>query len=510
MNGKGRVIVIDDEVNAASALETLLREDGFEVASANDARTGLTLLEKHDPDVVLTDLRMPGMDGLELLARIKQLRPETMVVIMTAYGTVKTAVKAMKLGAEDYLSKPIDVEELEVVLQKTLEKKRLVEEARVLRERVDQKYRFENLIGESPGMLACFKTTRQVAPSSASVLLLGESGTGKELFAQALHQGSPRRNRPFIKVACAALPETLLESELFGHEKGSFTGALYSRAGRFEMADGGTLFLDEIGDISPTVQVKLLRFLEEREFERVGGSKTFKVDVRIVTATHRDLRKKIEEGAFREDLYYRLNVIEVHIPALRDRPSDIPLLAHHFLHRFAVQNRKEIRRFSDDAMALLLGYRWPGNVRELENAIERAVVLSEQDVLDPSHFPTLRRVTPVAATAAALVAPPAAAVAESDAPPAPASAPAPVPVAPPLAAPPAPEPAPASVPVTTPAGVPVPGSTLADIEREAILRTLDAVNGSTSKAARVLRISPRKIQYKLKEYASQGLIRGSR
>ncbi|MCM2254576.1 MAG: sigma-54 dependent transcriptional regulator [Vicinamibacteria bacterium] len=511
MNGKGRVIVIDDEVNAASALETLLREDGFEVASANDARTGLTLLEKHDPDIVLTDLRMPGMDGLELLARIKQARPETMVVIMTAYGTVKTAVKAMKLGAEDYLSKPIDVEELEVVLQKTLEKKRLVEEARVLRERVDQKYRFENLIGESPGMLSCFKTVRQVAPSSASVLLLGESGTGKELFAQALHQGSPRRNRPFIKVACSALPETLLESELFGHEKGSFTGALYSRAGRFEMADGGTLFLDEIGDISPTVQVKLLRFLEEREFERVGGSKTFKVDVRIVAATHRDLRKKIEDGQFREDLYYRLNVIELHIPSLRERPSDIPLLAHHFLHRFAVQNRKEVRRFSDDAMALLLGYRWPGNVRELENAIERAVVLSEVDVLDPGHFPTLRRVTPVAATAAVMT---------------PGQPPVHEPVglasAPYIAPPPEPpttsaaEATPAANPVPAPQSssglavpapvVPIPGSTLADIEREAILRTLDAVNGSTSKAARVLKISPRKIQYKLKEYQQQGLL----
>jgi len=460
MSSKGRVVVIDDEVNAAQALETLLREDGYEVWNAQDARSGLQLVEKEDPDVILTDLRMPGMDGLELLARIKEACPETMVILMTAYGTVKTAVQAMKLGAEDYLSKPIDVEELEVVLQRTVEKKRLLEETRSLRARLDHKYRFDNLVGESPEMLAVFKTIRQVAPSSASVLLLGESGTGKELFAQALHQNSPRRHRPFIKVACAALPETLLESELFGHEKGSFTGAIATRAGRFEAADGGTLFLDEIGDISPTVQIKLLRFLEEREFERVGGNRTFKVDVRIVAATHRDLRKKLEEGAFREDLYYRLNVIEVHIPPLRDRAGDIPILAHYFLRRYADANTKEIKGLSDEALSLLLQHKWPGNVRELENAIERAVVLADQPVLTPGHFPTLRSPRGEAA---------------------------------------APRP-------SGGLGVSIPGSTLGEIEREAILRTLEAVGGSTSRAAALLKISPRKIQYKLKEYQQQGIL----
>jgi two-component system NtrC family response regulator/two-component system response regulator HydG len=466
MGVKGRLVVIDDEVNAAAALETLLKEDGYEVARAHDARSGLSLLEKTEPDVVLTDLRMPGMDGLELLAKIKEIRPETMVILMTAYGTVKTAVKAMKLGAEDYLSKPIDVEELEVVLQKALDRKGLVEEARSLRERLEHKYRLDNLVGESPEMLSVFKTIRQVAPSSASVLLLGESGTGKELFAQALHQNSPRRNKPFIKVACAALPETLLESELFGHEKGSFTGAVYTRAGRFEAADGGTLFLDEIGDITPTVQVKLLRFLEEREFERVGGNKTFKVDVRIVAATHRDLKKKLEEGSFREDLFYRLNVIEIHIPPMRDRPGDIPLLAHHFLRKYSDANAKDIKGISDDVLALLLSHSWPGNVRELENAMERAVVLTSEGVLTPSHFPTLRR-------AAGADAPkPAAGVAAL--------------------------------------GVRIPGSTLADLEREAILRTLEAVGGSTSKAAAILDISARKIQYKLKEYQQQGIVSGRR
>jgi two-component system NtrC family response regulator/two-component system response regulator HydG len=466
MSVKGRLVVIDDEVNAAAALETLLKEDGYEVARAHDARSGLSLLEKTEPDVVLTDLRMPGMDGLELLARIKEIRPETMVILMTAYGTVKTAVKAMKLGAEDYLSKPIDVEELEVVLQKALDRKGLVEEARSLRERLEHKYRLDNLVGESPEMLAVFKTIRQVAPSSASVLLLGESGTGKELFAQALHQNSPRRTKPFIKVACAALPETLLESELFGHEKGSFTGAVYTRAGRFEAADGGTLFLDEIGDITPTVQVKLLRFLEEREFERVGGNKTFKVDVRIVAATHRDLKKKLEEGSFREDLYYRLNVIEIHIPPMRERPGDIPLLAHHFLRKYSDANAKDLKGISDDVLALLLSHSWPGNVRELENAMERAVVLTSEGVLTPAHFPTLRR------------------AAGAD----------------------APKPAAGMAAL----GVRIPGSTLADLEREAILRTLEAVGGSTSKAAAILDISARKIQYKLKEYQQQGIVSGRR
>jgi two-component system NtrC family response regulator len=462
MSRNGRIVVIDDEVNAATALETLLREDGYEVSSAHDARSGLALLEQTDADVVLTDLRMPGMDGLELLARIKEIRPQTMVLLMTAYGTVKTAVRAMKMGADDYLGKPIDVEELEMVLEKVLEKKRLLEETKVLRDRLTDKYDFDNLVGQSAEILSVFKTVRQVAPSSSSVLLLGESGTGKELFAQALHENSPRRGKPFIKVACAALPETLLESELFGHEKGSFTGAMYTRSGRFESADGGTLFLDEIGDITPTVQVKLLRFLEEHEFERVGGNRTFKVDVRIVAATHRDLGKKIEDGSFREDLYYRLNVIEILIPTLRERTGDIPLLAHHFMHHYAAANKKEVRGFSDEVLAMLLRHPWPGNVRELQNAMERAVVLATEPVLTPAQFPTLRRAEMAATAGKSLD--------------------------------------------RKPVGPAIPGSTLAEIEREAILRTLEAVEGSTSRAAELLQISARKIQYKLKEYHLESAI----
>ncbi|HEY6548531.1 MAG TPA: sigma-54 dependent transcriptional regulator, partial [Vicinamibacteria bacterium] len=441
---RARLVVIDDERNAADALGALLHDDGYEVAVGYDAETALRLLEAQEPDLVLTDLRLPGLDGLELLGRIRQMHPSTMVIVMTAYGTVKNAVKAMKLGAEDYLSKPVDVEELELVVSRALEKKSLLAEANVLRQRLEQKYRFDNLVGESPPMLEVLKSVRQIAPSNASVLLLGESGTGKELFAQAIHENSPRKRRPFVKVACAALPETLLESELFGHEKGSFTGAIAARAGRFELADGGTLFLDEIGDITPTVQVKLLRFLEEHEFERVGGNKTLKVDVRMVAATHRDLEARIREGLFREDLFYRLNVIELHIPSLRDRRSDIPILAHHFLKRFAEANQKEVRGFSDEALGLLARHSWPGNVRELENAIERAVVLASEPLLGPAHFPTLvaRAAEPV---------------------------------------------------VPAPGGVRIPGSSLAEIEREAIQRTLESVSGSTSRAARVLGISPRKI-----------------
>ena len=455
MSSKGRIVVIDDEANAAAALEEILHEEGYEVATAPDGAAGLTLLEGFEADLVLTDLRMPGVDGLEVLARVKEIHPDAVVVIMTAYGTVKTAVRAIKAGAEEYLTKPIDVEGLQVVLQRAMEKKALRAETRNLRERLDHKYRLDSVVGESPEMLSAFKTLRQVAPSNSSVLLVGESGTGKELFAQALHQNSSRRHRPFVKVACAALPETLLESELFGHEKGAFTGALFTRAGRFEVANGGTLFLDEIGDISPTVQVKLLRFLEEREFERVGGNKTYKVDVRIVVATHRDLPKLIEAGTFREDLYYRMNVIQIRIPPLRERGNDIVLLVHHFIRKYAEANGKHIRGTSDAAMTMLLRHAWPGNVRELENAIERAVVLSDGPTLHEPHFPTLRR---------------------ADAP----------------------------APGYVPGRVRIPGSTLEDLQREAILRTMEAVEGSTSRAAAMLGISPRKIQYKVKEYQHGG------
>ncbi len=451
---RGTILIADDEETARTSLATILTEDGYQVRTAADGEEALRLVAEESPDVLLTDLRMPGMDGNELLTRVRRAYPEVGVVVMTAFGTIRSAVEALKEGAEDYLTKPIDVEELEHLLGKILQKKRLVAETRILRERVDDTYRFENIIGRSPEMLEVFRLVEQVAPSQASILITGESGTGKELIAQAVHQRSPRRDAPFVKVSCAALPETLLESELFGHERGAFTGALSRRAGRFEIAAGGTIFLDEIGDVPLGMQVKLLRFLQERQFERLGGNRTLTVDVRVIAATHRDLPQSIKAGTFREDLYYRLNVIEIRMPPLRERTQDIPLLVDFFAKRFGAANAKKVAGVSEDAIAALMGYAWPGNVRELEHAIERAVILAREETLEPSLFPTLPNVSE--------------------------------------------KPEPGGAPV-------VPGSTLAEIERDAILKTLEAVGGSTSRAAAILGISPRTIQYKVKQYRSEGV-----
>jgi two-component system NtrC family response regulator/two-component system response regulator HydG len=404
------------------------------------------------PDVLVTDIRMPGMDGHELLARVRRAYPDVAIVIMTAHGTIRSAVQALREGAEDYLTKPISVEELEHLLDRILKRGRLMAETRILRERVDDAYRFENIIGRSAEMLEVFRLVEQVAPSQASILITGESGTGKELVAQALHQRSPRRDAPFVKVSCAALPETLLESELFGHERGAFTGALSRRAGRFEIAAGGTIFLDEIGDVPPGMQVKLLRFLQERQFERLGGNQTLTVDVRVIAATHRDLKQLVAEGKFRDDLFYRLNVIEIALPRLKQRAQDIPLLAEFFVRKFAARNQKEVRGVTDAALAGLVAYEWPGNVREMEHAIERAVILSRSDMLDADLFPQLPQAVATAKPA--------------------------------------------------PSGVVVPGSSMDEIEREAILKTLESVGGSTTRAAAILKISPRTIQYKVKSYRS--------
>jgi DNA-binding NtrC family response regulator len=451
MKVSGRVLIIGDDVDETSAIECLLRGKGYQVETGHGTDAGWQLLGRFDPDVVITDL----VGSLEFLAKVKEMRPETRVIVTTAHGTLREAVQAMKLGAEDYLSKPVDAEELQRVVQWTLARKGLLAETRNRHRETAGRAALDEIVGESPEILEVSKTIRQVAPCTASVLLLGESGTGKELFARALHEGGPRRARPFVKVACAALPETLLESELFGHEKGSFTGALYTRPGRFEAADGGTLFLDEIGDISATVQVKLLRFFEQREFERVGGNKTFKVDVRIVVATHRDLEKRIAEGAFREDLYYRLNVIQIRIPPLRERGNDIALLAHQFMLKYAQANGKDIRSISDAVVGALLRHPWPGNVRELENMVERAVVLADGPTLTEPEFPTLHAADTSWHDAAR-------------------------------------------------SRLRIPGDTLADIERAAILRALAASSGSTSKAAAMLGVSTRKLQYKQKEYRAAG------
>src|SRR5436190_17793173 len=344
---KGFVLVVDDEANARSALAELLRDEGYRVETAADGFKALGKAEEDPPDIVLTDLKMPGMDGLELMRKLRAQDEGAVVVVMTAFGAVDTAVAAMKDGAADYLTKPVNMTELVLVLAREMERRRLRQEAGSLRARLAERYSFENIVGSAPAMQEVFKTVAQVSGARASVLISGESGTGKELIAAAIHQRSPRAKGPFVKLHCAALAETLLESELFGHERGAFTGAVGRREGRFAQAHGGTLFLDEIGEISPAVQVKLLRFLQEREFERVGGNETVRVDVRVLAATNRDLRAEVARGKFREDLYYRLNVITVEMPPLRARPSDIPLLAAHFLRKYAAENGKTIEGFSD-------------------------------------------------------------------------------------------------------------------------------------------------------------------
>jgi DNA-binding NtrC family response regulator len=383
----GRILVVDDEANARAALAELLRDEGYQVESAADGFKALPRIEEFAPELLLTDLKMPGMDGISLMRKAHGLDPNLAVVIMTAFAAVDTAVSAMRQGAADYLTKPINLDALMISIERTLERQRLAKETGQLRQRLAERDRIDRIVGSSAPMVAILETVLQVAPSRASVLITGESGTGKELIAAAIHEHSTRADAPFVKLHCAALAASLLESELFGHEKGSFTGAATRRDGRFQMADGGTLFLDEIGEIPPSVQVKLLRFLQAREFERVGGNQTIKVDVRVVAATNRDLADEIKAGRFREDLFYRLNVVSIEMPSLRARPDDIPLLAIRFLQRYAAENGKTLQGFAPAALASLTQYAWPGNVRELENAIERAVVICRGDEIRTSDLP---------------------------------------------------------------------------------------------------------------------------
>ncbi len=449
---KERVLIVDDETNARGALCTLLREEGYEVSEAADGEQALGVLEELAPALVLSDVRMPKVDGLALLERARAQGSDALFVMMTAFGTIESAVRAMKAGAENYLVKPLDADAVLVFVQKALEKRRLLREADSLRARVRERFKLEGMVGESSELRSVYEVVRQAAPTRATMLVLGESGTGKELIAQALHETSPRAQKPFIKVSCAALSDTLLESELFGHEKGSFTGAAARREGRFELADGGTLFLDEIGEISHATQVKLLRALQQREFERVGGTQTIKVDVRVVAATNRDLAAEVKAGRFREDLYYRLNVVAVTLPPLRRRKSDIPALVSHFVERAAAEYGKTIRGVAPGFLNALLAHDWPGNVRELQNAVERAVVLCKGEELTGDDLPpSLSGPRPDARREGSSL---------------------------------------------------IPGATLHEIEREAILRTLELTQGSTSRAAELLGISPRKIQYRLKEYSS--------
>jgi DNA-binding NtrC family response regulator len=340
--------------------------------------------------VVLLDLKMPGMDGIQVLMELKKDFPDIEVIIMTAYGSVNTAVEAIKAGAFDYIVKPFDPEEVALLIKKILEHKNLILENILLRQQLEERYEFEDLIGKGPAMQQIFELIRNVAPTQATVLITGESGTGKELVAKAIHAISPRRFEPFIALSCGALPDTLLESELFGYEKGAFTGAAHTKKGRFEMADGGTLFLDEVGEISLKTQIDLLRVLQEKAFRRLGGTELIKVDVRIISATNRDLAQAITQGIFRPDLFYRLNVVGLHLPPLRERREDIPLLAKHFLRRYAIEINKKIERLAPSSLELLMEYNWPGNVRELENAIERAVVISQGHELTAKDFTFLQ------------------------------------------------------------------------------------------------------------------------
>ncbi|MBL8787604.1 MAG: sigma-54-dependent Fis family transcriptional regulator [Deltaproteobacteria bacterium] len=381
------LLVVDDDRANVESIQRTFEKEKIEVLTAGDGREALDLLRQRRVGVVLTDLMMPGMSGLELLRAVKTVSPETEVILMTAFGTVETAVEAMKDGAWDFVTKPFKRIQIVKAVRRALDQQSLVMENLALKAELQDSRRDRSIVGNSLPIRQLLDMVRQVAPSLATVLLQGESGTGKELVARAIHSYSTRAQKPFIALNCAALPESLLEAELFGHEKGSFTGATARRQGRFELADHGTLFLDELGEMSPQVQVKLLRVLQEGEFERVGGTQTLKVDTRIVAATNKDLKAEVEAGRFREDLYYRLNVITIQLPPLRDRKDDIPLLAQHFLTLYAQKNAKKINGISRDALTAMLGWRWPGNVRELENAMERAVVLCRGDMVVVEDLP---------------------------------------------------------------------------------------------------------------------------
>jgi two-component system response regulator HydG len=445
---RARILVVDDEDDARNALAAVLAKQNFTVISASSGAAALEAVAECPPDVVVTDLNMPDMDGVELLHQLHAKDARLPVILATGFGEIGTAVAAMRAGAEDYISKPLDVPSLVVSIERALERRDLHHETDNLRRQLHERdgVALQGLLGASPIMQKVYRTARQVASSRTTLLITGESGTGKGELARAVHSLGPRAEGPFVALHCAALAESLLESELFGHERGAFTGADKKRLGRFEQANGGTLFLDEVGEIPPLTQVKLLQVLQERSFERVGGSKPVSVDVRVIAATNRDLAADVRAGRFREDLYYRLNVVHVVMPPLRLRGGDVLVLADHFLRRFAIDARKSLEGFTDAARAKIAMHPWHGNVRELENAIERAVVLCEGPRVDAADLPV---------DTAPLVR----------------------------------------------GGVQIPGSSMAELERYAILATLEATGGSTSRTAEILGLSVRKIQYRLHTYA---------
>lgn len=448
MTQTAAILVVDDEVNIRNALVTMLEKKGHRVHGVGTGEEALHHLEEVGADLVITDLKMPGMGGLEFLRRLKENRPDTVAVVMTAYGSIDTAVEAMRLGAYDYLTKPIDRDRFPVVVEKALEHHALATENRHLRDRLETRARFEQMVGQSEALQRVCNLVDMVADSDVTILLTGESGTGKELVARAIHHKSPRRNGPFITMNCGALPENLFESELFGYERGAFTGAMATKAGRFELADGGTLFLDEVGELSLKPQVDFLRVLETKEFRRLGGTKVIKTDTRVIAATNRNLEEAVKQGTFREDLYYRLNVIPIRLPPLRERTDDVPLLVESFLRQFAAQHHREPKEISREAMRLLRFYAWPGNVRQLRNVIERLVITVPDKTIRPEHLPEeIQASKPDVRTMVITL-----------------------------------------------------GTSLDQIEKEVICRTLREITNHREKAAKLLGISLRALQYKIKEY----------
>ena len=445
-----KILIVDDDAAQRKMLLTVLGEEQYEVYEAGDGGAAVAAVEERFFDLILMDIRMPKMKGTEALAHIKQISPGIPIILMTAYASVDTAIQALKSGAFDYLIKPLDIDELRILVQRALQHTQLAKENVYLKERLGDRFKLDHIIGQSPVMNRLFEAIAQVAPTEATILITGESGTGKELIANTIHMNSPRADRPMIKVNCAALPETLLESELFGHEKGAFTGAVKNQRGRFHLAHRSSIFLDEIGEMAPATQAKILRVLQEREFEPVGSGETIAIDTRIIAATNKDLKKEIQADRFREDLYYRLNVINIEIPPLRDRREDVLLLADFFLKRYVEKNRKLIKGLTPRVTDALMRYQWPGNVRELENLIERAVVLSRGDRIDLADLP--ESIVPQA-------------YGENQ-----------------------------SADVT-----PRPRS-LKEAEREMIIHTLEETSGNRTHAAEILGISRRTLQLKLKVY----------
>jgi DNA-binding NtrC family response regulator len=445
---KKTILLAEDDPRILEGLKKFLMKKDYEVFTAPDGARALKIAQREDIHLILADLLMPRLDGIQLLKKVKESKSHIQVILMTAHGTIEKAVEAMKEGAYDFLTKPLDLKKMELLVEKALEKGSLLEENIELQNKLRDKFGFKNIVGRSNAMKKVFEVIKQVSPRRSNILIYGESGTGKELVANAIHYSSPRVPMPFIKVNCSALGEGVLESELFGHEKGSFTGALSRRLGRFELANGGTLFLDEVGTLSPNLQTKLLRAIQEREFERVGGEKTIKVDVRLIAATNLDLKKALQDGRFREDLYYRLNVVAITLPPLRERREDIPFLVDHFIRKYNKENHLRVKGISPKVLRYLIKYPWPGNIRELENCIESAIVFTSGDLITPDQLPDYIK-----------------------------------------------SPALQDNHILFRIGTP-----LKEVEKEVILKTLHAVGNSRTRAAKSLEIGVRTIHRKLHEY----------